>query len=437
MSDAIENGNPYLGHNLDELLKSELRALGLRNQDALTVMAKHRDPFRLEKYRPEAEWFAAQVAKVPQLPIHVRGCHYAAIGSTKPDGTTYANTDANAQWIGDRPAKAGRWLGTVPFEAIYDRKNDAPRIIHFDPVDPRPVIRVADVELYLPDDLAPRAALDDFRGTQECKLVVFVEKGAPSSILLPIAERFGCDAYISDGEISDTLVYDIAARGAADGRHVVIFTLSDCDPAGYWMPSTIGRKLQALRHNWFPGLSFEIQPLGLLPKQVEAINAADPSNPLPSSPLKEGEKRADAWTETFGIAQVELDAIVLRPAVLRKLITDGMAPFFDPSLDRRVSEVRLEWEQHAQAALEEQLGEDVLDRLRAEVEAKVEEVAELVEEINGQLWVPTDGIALPDIPAIPEPVANGTPSPLASSDWGYVGLTRALQARAAYAKGGA
>ena len=436
--DGTPFANPHRGVDLDQLLRDELRELGLRNMDELTVMAKHRDPFRLEKYRPEAEWFRRQVAKVPQLPIHVRGCHYAALGDPKPDGTPYRNTERDYHWLSDRPAKAGRWLGTVPFRAIIDQKNDAPTIVPFEPADPYPAIRVAGVEIALPEDLAPRATLEDFRGAQAYKLVLFAEKSAVAPVLLPIAERYGCDCYIEGGEISDTHVYDIAERGAADGRHVIVFTFCDADPAGYWMPSSLGRKLQALRVNWFPDLSFEVQPVGLLPEQVEAINASDPANPLPSSPLKDGERRATAWEETFGIEQVELDAIAtLRPDVLKRIAVDGMRPFFDSSLERRVHEVCREWEERAQVALEEQLGEEEISRVRAEAEEKIDELYELVQEVNEQLWVPTDGIELPEVPKVPAPAENGTPSPLAASGMDYVELTRALRTRGAYAKGGA
>jgi hypothetical protein len=432
-----ENSNPYLGHSLDGILREHLITLGLRNMDELTVMAKHRDPYRQQKYQAQAEWFARQVAKVPHLPIHVRGLHYAAIGDLKPDLSPYRNTERDYAWMQDQPAKAGRWLGTVPFSAIVDQKNDPPRIAyHQPPAEPEAWIGVGGVRVSVPEDLAPEAILEEFRGTQPYRLVVFAEKSAVAAVVGPIARRYGADTYFEGGEISDTHLYDIAARGAADGRETVVFTFTDADPAGYWMPCVVARKLQALRENWFPEFSFRVQPVGLLPEQVEAINAA--GDPLPSSPLKEGEKRAGAWEEKFGIQQVELDAIAtLRPDVLKRIATTGMRPFFDASLARRVWAARREWEKVAQAALEEQLGEEQLERIRAEAEEKVAELKDLAAEIDKKLMISTRGLELPVVPAVPDPVLrNGTPSPLVTSEMGFVDLTLALKARGAYAKDG-
>ena len=89
------------------------------------------------------------------------------------------------------------------------------------------------------------------------------------------------------GQISDTYLHQIARDAAADGRPLVVFTFSDCDPAGYWdMPTAIGRKLQALKDLLFPTLEFKVVHAGLSPDQAR-------DRDLPSSPLKEGESRAD------------------------------------------------------------------------------------------------------------------------------------------------
>src|SRR6516165_6100325 len=98
--------------------------------------------------------------------------------------------------------------------------------------------------------------------------------------------------YLPTGEISDTLIYKIASDANFDGRPLVMFTLSDCDPAGRQMSVSIGRKLQAFRDLFFPKLRFEVVPVALTVEQVRELR-------LPSTPLKETEKRADRWREAF------------------------------------------------------------------------------------------------------------------------------------------
>src|SRR4029077_17252798 len=103
-------------------------------------------------------------------------------------------------------------------------------------------------------------------------------------ILMPLAAQYDVDLYLPTGEITDTLLYQMARDGAEDGRPMRIFTLADCDPAGHQMPVSIGRKLQALRDLEFPELDFEVIPVALTVDQVRAMH-------LPSTPLKETEKR--------------------------------------------------------------------------------------------------------------------------------------------------
>ena len=147
----------------------------------------------------------------------------------------------------------------------------------------------------------------------------------------PIAHSMQADLYLPTGEISDTLVYRIAKDADDDGRPLVMFTLADCDPAGRQMPVSIARKLQALRDLLFPDLRFEVVPVALNPDQVRELG-------LPSTPLKETEKRGDRWREAFGIEQTEIDALAtLRPDVLREIVERAFDPYLDRDLEERVA----------------------------------------------------------------------------------------------------
>ena len=60
---------------------------------------------------------------------------------------------------------------------------------------------------------------------------------------------------------------------------------------------------------------------------------------LPSTPLKETEKRAANWRDRTGRKQTELDALIaLHPAALRRFALEATEPFFDATLSERVSE---------------------------------------------------------------------------------------------------
>jgi hypothetical protein len=242
------------------------------------------------------------------------------------------------------------------------------------------------------DDIEPLPIATGFEPRQAFQFAIFGEKASLEDVVLPIAEEKQADLYLPTGEISDTLVYRIAGDAAEDGRPLVMFTLADCDPAGRQMPVSIGRKLQALRDLLFPELRFELVPVALDPDQVFRLG-------LPSTPLKETEKRADRWREAFGVEQTEIDALAtLRPGALREIIWSAFEPYFDRGLAKRVREAKAEWEQEAEEMLEEQIDPEHLEALRTEAADRLDELRDAIDDINERLRIAAaDRFTLPEI----------------------------------------
>jgi hypothetical protein len=95
----------------------------------------------------------------------------------------------------------------------------------------------------------------------------------------PICQRFDVDLYLPKGEFSLTQAYDMAKRAVADGRPLVLFTLTDCDPQGHNMPTAAARKLHGFKCGIFPSLEYRVIPIALTPKQAGDFG-------LPSTPIK-------------------------------------------------------------------------------------------------------------------------------------------------------
>jgi hypothetical protein len=138
------------------------------------------------------------------------------------------------------------------------------------------------------------------------------------------------DVVLDTGDASDSHLYQMAKRAAADGRPFVVFYLSDFDPGGHNMPTSVARKFQALCDLLFPDLDLRLYPVALILEQVTEYD-------LPSAPLKSSEKRKAKWQErTGGREQTEIDALLaLRPGELERLLHAAIAPFFDPTLNQR------------------------------------------------------------------------------------------------------
>ena len=311
--------------------------------------------------------------------------HYAVVSAgniVKPNGEVYLNTTNDWLWLSETAGKAARWLGYVPLERIIDNRNSEPVIHRKAQVRPNLWLSIElDIEIPDVDDINPMAGVSNFEGRQPYSLVIFGEKASLEDVLLPIARRYDADLYLPSGEISDTLLWRMAKDGAADGRPMVVFVVADCDPAGYQMAVSISRKLQAFRDLCFPELRFEVVPTALTVDQVRDLN-------LPSTPLKETEKRADRWREAFGVEQTEIDALAtLRPRDLERIVRAAIDPYFDEGLINRVADAKSEWEGAAQEALEEQIDSDALNAIRERAAGKLEELKEAIDAINEQLRV--------------------------------------------------
>jgi hypothetical protein len=285
---------------------------------------------------------------------------------------------------------------------IADERNAAPiTVVHEDGVAFTEIGLGATIEVNVPDleDVKPTVFLDNFRARQKHHLVLYGEKQSIAEVAAPLCRRYEADLYLPSGEITDTQLHLMAKSGAEDGRLMIVLIVADFDPAGRPMAVSIGRKLQALRDLRYPDLEFELVPIALNEEQVRELD-------LPSTPLKETERRGDQWRAEFGLEQTEIDALAtLKPAELRAIIRDAFSRYYDDTLEARAFEVRDEWLSDAQEALDAAIDEDLIAALHAEAEAKLSGIREEAERINAQLRASTEdlGVVLPPLPDPPEP----------------------------------
>jgi hypothetical protein len=284
-----------------------------------------------------------------------------------------------------------------------------------------------DVAIPAVEDLNPQPFAEGFDARQAYHFAIFGEKASLEDVVLPIARAHQADLYLPTGEISDTLLFQIASDAAADGRPLVMFTIADCDPAGWQMSVSIGRKLQAFRDLLFPNLQFEVVPVALTVDQVRELD-------LPSTPLKETEKRADRWREAFGVEQTEIDALAtLQPNILREIIECAFDPYVDRGLKARVAQAQVDWQRQAEAAIAEQVDPTILAQLREEAGERLAELESVIDDINDRLRLAANSFTLPPI-EVPEPEldADAVRRALITFDQDWIEATRALIRRKAY-----
>lgn len=403
----------------------------------LTVLAPKNDPFRLDtpaRHR-DGRWLAETAAALGlgDRRIHLRGLHYMILGRPMPDGTPYLNDDDHWEWLQGDAAKAARFLGYIPFDQIVDQRNAGP-VIRIRSRQGVQAYLTTELSVSIPEawELQPRIDVEGFEGVQPYRLALVGEKSSLADILGPLAERHGADLFLPTGEISDTQVYAMAKAARDDGRPLAVLYFADCDPAGWQMGISVARKLQALKV-LLPGMpDFQVHRVALTPAQVREYG-------LPSTPLKATEKRADPWREAMGAEQTEIDALAsLRPDLLRRVAADAIRPFFDETLERRVSEARYRWLGEAQEAVDLAADTEQLQAIRYEAAEQLENMRQQILELNAALRIDPGDIRLPswEIPA-PELDGGEPPAPLIDSRWPFAEQCDRLIASKSYAEGSA
>ena len=178
---------------------------------------------------------------------------------------------------------------------------------------------------------------------------------------------------------------------------------------------------------------WELVPAALTPKQAQAED-------LPETPLKESEKRASRWRESFGIEQTEVDALttpeMIRRGVLRRIMEEAFDRYVDRTLDDRVRQAHDQWNIDAQKALDEQIDQDAISAIREEAAARLDELQAEIERINEQLELSTSDFELPpiDVPA-PEVELDDDRQALLKFDDDWITATQKLKVRKSYGNG--
>jgi hypothetical protein len=271
---------------------------------------------------------------------------------SKLDGTPYTNTDEDWLYMSEVAAKAARWLGLesggVPlFERIIDERNEQPYIYIPETYDPNPIVSAGStLELELPESPVLEFDCNPWPVIQPNRIVMVGEKVSLKEVLDPIAKECETELVLPTGELSDTLVYNIAKRASEDDRPLVVLYFSDFDLSGYAMVTTVARKLQAFRDLYFEDLDIQVHQVALTLSQVQRLG-------LPSTPLKETEKRADRWKTLMGHEQTEIDALsTLNPQELARIARKALEPFYDFDLADAVAEAEEEWREEARKVIE-------------------------------------------------------------------------------------
>jgi hypothetical protein len=360
MMSAVEDLPALIDYDELKRLASDLE----RPVSTLIVLAPQNDPFYAgaPARHDRARWFADLWTRFRLgNGIHLRRIHYRLISQSQPVpdpyGLPYTNTDKCWAMLGNA-SKDARYLGVVPIGDFADRRNAEPVIYlpteraapHFLRCNGIPLVETPlEPSLYLQEPTIP----------QRYHVELWAEKTTVNDVLESLATSFGLNVVTSAGEISLTACHELVERARASGRPVRILYLSDFDPAGQSMPLATARKIEFVCRA--KGLDIDIQLRPVVLTKAQCLHYG-----LPRTPIKETERRADAFEARHGEGATELDALeALHPGELRRILHREISRYYDPTLQGRISE--------AAAAAREQIGK-INDAVLADYAPQLDEL---------------------------------------------------------------
>jgi hypothetical protein len=300
-------------------LQKQLRVR--RVADLLGMDAKN-DPFYITPGRLKgAQWFVKiwQRLKLTAVGLHIRDIFYILV-SQKPlwrslKGLPYTNTKLNWEHLCSF-SKDARHLALVP-TGFVDRRSPPTRL--FMPTEPPANAYIGTYDGQLADVTMPELpelVLAPPKILQRYLVELWVEKSTIDDIIVPIAERCGCNVQTGVGELSEIRCRELVDRAInhAFKRPVRILYISDFDPGGRSMPVAMARKVEHLLYMQKLGLDIQVIHIALTREQIEQYD-------LPSIPLKPSETRGNKFRGKHGRGGTELDALeALHPGELGRII---------------------------------------------------------------------------------------------------------------------
>jgi hypothetical protein len=246
------------GYDLIHQLKKERGC----NVPDLLALAPNNDPFYAggKASRLKAEWFTALWERFQfRRGVHLRRIHYQALSPGdvyKPDGEPYLNTEKDWEFL-EETSKHARHLCLVDPADFVDRRNPEPHL-YYEPRalhDPHwhsrfpdwPLPRIetdltCDLDWPLPEFEV--GGYDYCEARQPFQVEVWVEKSTMNDVLLPLCRRYKVNLVTGIGFMTITSVVSLLRRFSESGKPGRILYISDFDPAGYAMPTTVARQIE-------------------------------------------------------------------------------------------------------------------------------------------------------------------------------------------------
>jgi hypothetical protein len=140
---------------------------------------------------------------------------------------------------------------------------------------------------------------------QPVLIEVWIENSTQNDILVPVCRQLGANLIVGNGMQSITIAVRLLERLSDHGKPGHVIYISDFDPAGDKMPTSVARQLEFYGVRDFPDAEVTVEHVALTHAQV--LEHQLPRKPIETKDPNDGRKRK--FEERHGEGAVELDAL--------------------------------------------------------------------------------------------------------------------------------
>jgi hypothetical protein len=243
----------------------------------------------------------------------------------------------------------------------------------------------------------PDAFITALRHAEPFALEIWCEKSTVNDVLVPLAQASNVTLVTGLGELSWTHCVWHIRRVLTHRRKTRILYISDFDPAGSRMPTSIARKIEFLLRRDGHDLDIRLEPIALTIEQVQHYR-------LPRIPIKDSDAGKKNFEDRFGEGAVELDALeAIRPGELRRIVEAAINFYRAPTrqAQRENNLIQIEAAAQIRAARAEVLAEheseiaamrEAFEAMQAEIEVDQEALTAIAADLAARGQAHVDAI---------------------------------------------
>jgi hypothetical protein len=268
-----------------------------------------------------AKWAANLIASLPKITgLSTRLVHYLAMKHKKPDGTVYANTLSDYEFLRKACEHAQR-MGLIPYQTFHDGNDLSISQNLFSPGRASRHRQWPGLFKQMFDRLCISYVRCIAAKLSPVHIEIWLENSTAISIISPLAGKYNVNLIASHCTIPTAVIFQFIRRTCRASVPIRIFHLSDFDPENVNLPAQTQARVNTLLEHFRLENKYDLKIRHLMLSRRQCIDFNLPGKPCDAS---------------FSKPKVELNAMeALYPGYINETLEQNLKRYIDLSAVRK------------------------------------------------------------------------------------------------------